>query len=53
MTAKLIKGDEVAAKIRQELFAEAKDLYEKTKRIPGLAVVFVGEHPASLAYVFN
>ncbi len=53
MTAKLIKGDEVAGKIRQEIFAEAKDLYEKTKLIPGLAVVFVGENPASQAFVIN
>jgi methylenetetrahydrofolate dehydrogenase (NADP+)/methenyltetrahydrofolate cyclohydrolase len=53
MTAKLIKGDEVANKVRMELTAELKDLYAKTDRIPGLAVVLVGENPASLSYVIN
>lgn len=53
MTAKLIKGDEVANKIRMELSADLKDLYEKTNRIPGLAVIMVGENPASLSYVIN
>jgi len=53
MTAKLIKGDEVANKVRMEISAELKDLYEKTDQVPGLAVVIVGENPASLSYVIN
>lgn len=53
MTAKLIKGDEVADKVRLEISAELKDLYEKTNLIPGLAVILVGENPASLSYVIN
>lgn len=53
MPALLIKGDEVANKVRSEISAELKDLYEKTDRVPGLAVVIVGEHPASLSYVIN
>jgi methylenetetrahydrofolate dehydrogenase (NADP+) / methenyltetrahydrofolate cyclohydrolase len=53
MPARLIKGDEVAEKVRSEITAELKDLYEKTDRVPGLAVVIVGEHPASLSYVIN
>ncbi|MDO9536270.1 MAG: bifunctional 5,10-methylenetetrahydrofolate dehydrogenase/5,10-methenyltetrahydrofolate cyclohydrolase [Bacillota bacterium] len=53
MPALLIKGDEVANKVRSEISAELKDLYEKTDRVPGLAVVIVGEHPASLSFVIN
>lgn len=53
MPARLIKGDEVANKVRSEISSELRDLYEKTDRVPGLAVVIVGEHPASLSYVIN
>ncbi|MEW5922042.1 MAG: bifunctional 5,10-methylenetetrahydrofolate dehydrogenase/5,10-methenyltetrahydrofolate cyclohydrolase [Bacillota bacterium] len=53
MPAKLIKGDEVAARLREEMAAELEDLYEETGRVPGLAVIIVGEEPASLSYVTN
>ncbi len=53
MPAKLIKGDEVAESIRADLANELNNLYEKTGLIPGLAVVIVGENPASMTYVAN
>ncbi|RJQ30494.1 MAG: bifunctional 5,10-methylene-tetrahydrofolate dehydrogenase/5,10-methylene-tetrahydrofolate cyclohydrolase [Peptococcaceae bacterium] len=50
MTAKIIKGTEVAKEIRAELKEKVADL--KTKGIlPGLGVVLVGEDPASVSYV--
>jgi methylenetetrahydrofolate dehydrogenase (NADP+)/methenyltetrahydrofolate cyclohydrolase len=51
MTAQLIKGAEVAAKIREELKQEITDLKEKHNVIPGLVTVLVGADPASQVYV--
>ena len=51
MPAKLIKGDIVAEKIRNEILAELKILYHATALIPGLAVIIAGESPASLAHI--
>lgn len=51
MPAKLIKGDKVAATLREQMAAELKDLYRETGQMPGLAVIIVGEDPASLSYV--
>lgn len=53
MTAKLIKGPEVAAAIREQIATEMVTLKEKTGKVPGLAVILVGEDPASKAYVGN
>jgi methylenetetrahydrofolate dehydrogenase (NADP+) / methenyltetrahydrofolate cyclohydrolase len=53
MPAKLIKGDKVAARLWEEMAAELKELYEETGLMPGLAVIIVGEDPASLSYVTN
>ncbi len=53
MPAKLIKGDKVAARLYEEMVAELKDIYEDTGLMPGLAVIIVGEDPASLSYVTN
>jgi len=53
LTAKLIKGPEVAAAIREEIVAELAGLKEKTGMVPGLAVILLGEDPASKAYVGN
>ncbi|MHC5179767.1 MAG: bifunctional methylenetetrahydrofolate dehydrogenase/methenyltetrahydrofolate cyclohydrolase FolD, partial [Planctomycetota bacterium] len=50
MTAQIIDGKQVAADMRAELKEKVTDL--KTKGItPGLAVVLVGEDPASKSYV--
>ena len=46
---KLIDGKAIAAELREELKAK---IAQKTKR-PGLAVVIVGEDPASRIYVRN
>ena len=48
--ATIIDGKAIAAKIRGELAAEVKEL-EATGVKPGLAVVLVGEDPASKVYV--
>lgn len=53
MSAKLIKGPEVAAAIREQIAEELVTLKEKTGKVPGLAVILVGEDPASKAYVGN
>jgi methylenetetrahydrofolate dehydrogenase (NADP+)/methenyltetrahydrofolate cyclohydrolase len=51
MTAKLIKGAEVAAEIRQELKKEIAELKAKHNVVPGLVTVLVGADPASQVYV--
>ena len=53
MPAKLIKGDKVAARLREEMAAELEDIFKETGQMPGLAVIIVGEDPASLSYVTN
>jgi len=51
MTAKLIKGAEVAAEIREELKKEIAELKSKHNVVPGLVTVLVGVDPASQVYV--
>ena len=51
MTAQLIKGAEVAAKIREELKNEVAELKAKHNVVPGLVTVLVGADPASQVYV--
>jgi len=51
MPAKLIKGAEVAASIREELKAEVQQLKDKWGVIPGLVTILVGNNPASESYV--
>jgi len=50
MTAQIIDGKQVAADMRAELKAEVTEL-KKKNIVPGLAVVLVGEDPASKSYV--
>ncbi len=50
MSASIIKGSEIAEQIREELRADIAALKEKGIT-PGLAVVLVGEDPASQSYV--
>jgi methylenetetrahydrofolate dehydrogenase (NADP+) / methenyltetrahydrofolate cyclohydrolase len=50
-TAKLLDGKAKAEKIQQELSAVIKEAQPKIGRPPGLAVLMVGDHPASTAYV--
>jgi methylenetetrahydrofolate dehydrogenase (NADP+)/methenyltetrahydrofolate cyclohydrolase len=51
MAAKLIKGAEVAAEIREELKKEVEELKTKHKLTPGLVTILVGEDPGSVSYV--
>jgi methylenetetrahydrofolate dehydrogenase (NADP+)/methenyltetrahydrofolate cyclohydrolase len=50
MPANIISGKEVSSQIREELKVRAARLKEKGI-VPGLAVVLVGEDPASVSYV--
>ncbi len=52
MTA-VIDGNAISARIRQELAVDIEALKKKTGVVPGLAVVLVGENPASQTYVRN
>jgi methylenetetrahydrofolate dehydrogenase (NADP+) / methenyltetrahydrofolate cyclohydrolase len=51
MAAKIIDGKQVAASIRVECKARVADLRTKTGVTPGLAVILVGDNPASAVYV--
>ena len=51
MTAKLIDGKVAAAALRERVAGEVARFRETTGRAPGLAVVLIGEHPPSAAYV--
>src|SRR3954452_2515748 len=53
MTAKIIDGVAVARKMGQECRVRVETLKSVNGVIPGLAVVLVGENPASLLYVRN
>lgn len=52
MTARIIDGNALSARIRGEVAQRARNLSERGMR-PGLAVVLVGEDPASQVYVRN
>ncbi len=51
MTAKLIDGRALANRIKQEVADEVKIMTQQLSRAPGLAVVLVGQDPASMTYV--
>jgi methylenetetrahydrofolate dehydrogenase (NADP+)/methenyltetrahydrofolate cyclohydrolase len=51
MTAKLIDGKAAALALRERIAGEVRRFRDSTGRAPGLAVVLVGEHPPSAAYV--
>jgi len=53
MSAKLINGKEIAAQVRQRVAAGVEARKQKGLRVPGLAVVLVGNDPASQVYVGN
>lgn len=50
MPAKLIDGKQIAADKRQQIKVKVQELAEKGL-VPGLAVILVGENPASQSYV--
>ncbi|MBI2505824.1 MAG: bifunctional methylenetetrahydrofolate dehydrogenase/methenyltetrahydrofolate cyclohydrolase FolD [Candidatus Latescibacteria bacterium] len=51
MSAKIIDGNQVASSMRQEMKAQISRLKEEGRPLPGLAVVLVGDNPASVSYV--
>ncbi len=51
MTARLIDGRAVALELRSRIAGAVEPFRAATGRAPGLAVVLVGEHPPSAAYV--
>ncbi len=53
MTAKVIDGKAFAAKVRAEVAEHVARLRDEHGLVPGLAVVLVGEDPASQVYVRN
>ncbi len=50
-SAKLIDGNSIAAKVLEEVAVQAGEFRKSRNRDPGLAVVLVGEDPASSVYV--
>lgn len=50
MTAELLSGKAIAAEIRDELRVEIEQMKNRGV-IPGLAVILVGDNPASVSYV--
>ncbi|MES1196929.1 MAG: tetrahydrofolate dehydrogenase/cyclohydrolase catalytic domain-containing protein, partial [Steroidobacter sp.] len=53
MTAKLIDGTAAAARLRQLIAKRVTEINAQLGRVPGLAVVLVGDDPASQVYVRN
>ena len=53
MTAYVIDGKAIAAKVRADVAADVARLKSQHGLVPGLAVVLVGEDPASKVYVRN
>ncbi|MEA3250756.1 MAG: bifunctional methylenetetrahydrofolate dehydrogenase/methenyltetrahydrofolate cyclohydrolase FolD [Pseudomonadota bacterium] len=53
MTAQMIDGKAIAAHVRQQVARRVAARRESGHRVPGLAVVLVGEDPASEVYVRN
>ena len=53
MSATIIDGKAVSARVRAEVAADVARLREETGEVPGLATILVGEDPASAIYVAN
>ena len=51
MAAKVIDGKALAAKMREEIAAGVAALKAENGVVPGLAVILVGDNPASISYV--
>ena len=51
MTAQLIDGKAIAAKLRQQIAQRVAERHHQGLRTPGLAVMLVGSDPASQVYV--
>ncbi len=53
MSAKILQGKDFAAQIKESARKEVEELKQKFNVTPGLAVIIVGENPASQVYVRN
>lgn len=53
MTARILYGKEFAQRIKEDAKLQAGELWRRTGVRPGLAVVIVGDNPASLVYAQN
>jgi methylenetetrahydrofolate dehydrogenase (NADP+)/methenyltetrahydrofolate cyclohydrolase len=53
MTARIIDGKAISAEVRARVAGEVQRLAREHALVPGLAVVLVGENPASAVYVRN
>jgi methylenetetrahydrofolate dehydrogenase (NADP+)/methenyltetrahydrofolate cyclohydrolase len=53
VSAEIINGKAIAAKVRQEVASDVEAFTARTGRRPGLATVLVGDDPASAIYVAN
>lgn len=53
MAAQIIDGKAISSKMREQIKQQVADLRVRTNKVPGLAVVLVGEDPASQVYVRN
>jgi len=53
MTAKILDGKSIAQKIKSEVKSAVAERVANGKRAPGLAVIMVGDNPASAVYVRN
>ena len=51
--ANLIDGKQVSATVKEQVKQETENLFEKYGKRPALAVVIVGNNPASRVYVNN
>ena len=51
MSASIIDGRAIAARVREQVREEVAAFTQQTGRVPGLATVLVGEDPASAVYV--
>ena len=51
MSAKIIDGKSIAVELRAEVAVETRRLTADHNIVPGLAVVLIGENPASMTYV--
>ena len=51
MTARIIDGKRIAAEVREEIRGRVRQLRETMGKVPSLAVVLVGDDPASTTYV--
>ena len=53
MTANIIDGKSIAKKIRSEIKDQVESIIDSDGQVPGLAVIQVGQDPASSVYVRN